>query len=425
LKKKIYDIVFCGLPTFRIVLLCFCFSISQIVSAQKEPATEKIRVNPSAAMGGTVSQYIEKVNFIPFESTAESAFGNIDQLEITDKYYIILDNTDTQSILIFTKQGKFHAKIEGQKIYPQHPNFYSFKFDKQTNLIKINYAFDVFFFDLDGKLVTRHKSSIDQYFGTETSLGGKFSGHYSYSPQWPFPKTDNIGYELMVLEEGKLKQKYLPYATNVKYDDSEGSQSHIDFYPDYSSIDSAIYYTREYDYNIYRLTPHTLHAAYQFIFPLQVSLPKNFRTDTSFNGKRQKYLKGNRDLIYKVGNFYKSGDYLFFKALTDNFSNLSYIYNIHSQSLICINKIVSDASSYFLPVTDAEVGGLDFTNRGIMQFDGDSFYTSYSSLVLFYRMEASKNKHPQYPLSLLKYFSNKSNLKGNPVLVQIKFKPAL
>ncbi len=416
--------VFCGLPTFRIVLLCFCFFISQIVSAQNEPAAEKIRINPSAAMGGTVSQYIEKVNFIPFESTAESTFGNIDQLEITDRYYLILDR-ETKSLIIFNKQGQFHAKIEGQKINPQNPNFYSFNFDKQTNLIKINYLFDVFFFDLDGKLVSHYKSSPNQYFGVETSLGNKFSGHYFYNPWKRFSKGDSIGYELMVLEEGKLKQKYLPYGLNVKYNDSQGSQVHTDFYPDYSSIDSAVYFSREYDYNIYRLTPHTIHAAYQFIFPLQVSLPNNFRTDTLFNGKRRKYITEKKEAIYKLGNFYKSNDCLFFKAIAGDFSNLSYIYNTRSQSLICINKIVSDASSYFLPITDAEVGGLDFTNRGIIQFDGDSFYSSYSSLILFYRMEASKNKHPQYPPSLLKYFSNKSNLKGNPVLVQIKFKTNL
>jgi len=425
LKKKIYDIVFCGLPAFRLLLLCFCFSISQIVFAQKEPATEKIRINPSAAMGGTVAQYIEKVNFIPFESTSESTFGNIDQLEVTDNYFIILDNTDTQSILIFTKQGKFHAKIEGQKINPQNPNFYNFNFDKQTNLIKINYVFDVFFFDLDGKIVKHQKSNLDQYFGVETSLGGNFSGHYKHWPQMPHAKGDTIAYEIMVLEQGKLKKKYLPYHINIKYDGSRGTQSHMDFWPDPATADSTVYYTRDYNYDIYKLTPYTFYAAYRFIFPLQLSLPTNFREGTLFDDQRAKYLKANQELIFKVVNFYKLGNSIFFKALTDGFSNLSYIYNTRSQNLICINKIVSDTNSCFLPVTDTEVGGVDFINHGIIHFDGDSFYTSYSSLVLFHQMEATKGKHPQYPPALLKYFSDKKNLKGNPVLVQLKFKPQL
>lgn len=124
-------------------------------------------------------------------------------------------------------------------------------------------------------------------------------------------------------------------------------------------------------------------------------------------------------------NFYKSGDELFFKVITDNYSNQSYAYNTQLQSLVCINKIVSDTSSYFLPVTDAETGGFDFINHGILQFDGSNFYTSYSSLLLFHQMEATKNKRPQYPPALLKYLSNKNNSKGNPILIQLKFKPAL
>lgn len=191
---------------FLLSLLLLIFITFQISYAQNASAIKKIRINPLTAMGGTVSQYIDKVQFITFESTPKSAFGNIDQLEITDKYYIILDR-ETKSILIFDKQGQFHAKIEGQKINPQHPVFYTFNLNRNTNLIKINYLFDIFYFDLDGKLVTHRKSSEDQYFGEETNLGGKFSGNYFYSPQLPLKKGDSVAYELMVLEDGKLKQK--------------------------------------------------------------------------------------------------------------------------------------------------------------------------------------------------------------------------
>jgi hypothetical protein len=392
--------------------------------AQNESVTEKIRVSPYAAMGGTVSQYIDQIQFVTFESGPRSAFGNIDQLEITDKYYIILDN-DTQSILIFNKQGQFHAKIDGKKINPQQPIFFSFKFDRSSELIKINFLSGEFIFDLNGKLVLHNKKKPEQYLGVEISLGDKFSGYYFYVPQLSTLKKDSNAYELTIQREGRQIKKYLPYRLNVKYDDSQGSQSHMDFWAAPFSADSTVYYTRDYDYNIYKLTPYTFHAAYQFIFPLQLSLPPNFREDTLFNGKRQKFIKLNSQIIFKVGNFFKSGDNLLFRALTNNFPNLSYIYNNRSKSLICINKIVSDSGSYFLPVTDAEVGGADFINRGIIQFDGDYFYSSYSSLVLFHQMEANKDKHPQYPPLLLKYFSNKKNIKGNPVLVQLKFKPQL
>ncbi len=422
--------VFCGLPTFRLLLLCFCFSISQIVFAQNEPAAEKIRINPSAAMGGTVSQYIEKVNFIPFESTAESTFGNIDQLEVTDNYFIILDS-ETRTVLIFTKQGKFHAKLEGKKIHPQDPIVYNFNFDKKTNLIEMNYRDNIYFFDLDAKLANKIiiKDWRKEWWGTKISLGDTHAAYYRYNPTMPYKK-DTTAAELMVLEKGKLIQKYMPYNFNQKYDGDDdlyrASLSHADFYPNPAgSNDSTVYYLRRCDYNIYKLTPHTLQTAYQFIFPLQNSLPPNFLTDSAFNKKRSLYLKENKAVIQRLGNFYKTGNYLFFRTVNSDFSYLSYIYNTLSQKLICINKIVSDATSNFLPITDAEVGGVDFLDHGIINFDGTSFYTSYSSLILFYRMEASKNKHPQYPPMLATYLSNEKNRKGNPVLVQIQFKKNL
>lgn len=408
---------------FTTLALCLTSAFSEPTLAQDQPITEKLRIDPSSAMGGTVSQYIDKVQFITFQSTPKSAFGNIDQLEITDKYFIILDR-ETKAILIFNKQGQFHAKIEASKISPQDPRFYTFYLDKQKDLIEVEYPTDIYTCDLDGKLISHQTHSWEKYSGVKTGLGSGFSGYYFYSPYRPYPTNNNIFYEIMVHKNDSLTSKYLSYSLNTKYSDSQGSQSHIDFYPDHAN-DSSAYFVREYDYNIYKLTPHTFTAAYQFIFPLQVSLPKNFRTDSSFNAKRQKFIRDNKSLIYKLGNFYKTDDYIFFKTISGDFIRPSYLFSTKSQTLIAIDKIVSDATSYFLPITDAEVGGFTFSNNGILLFDGENFYSSYSSLLLFSQMDATKNKRPQYPPALAKYLSNKANLKGNPVLVQIKFKSNL
>jgi hypothetical protein len=403
--------------------ICLAVTFPKPIQGQDQPITKRIRIDPSSAMGGTASQYIDKIQFITFQTTPKSAFGNIDQLEITDKYFIILDR-ETKAILIFNKQGQFHAKIEAAKISPQDPSFYDFYLDKQKNLIEVDYPSDIYVCDLDGKLVSHTTRSLEKYSGVKTSLGSDFSGYYFYSPYRPYPTNSSIFYEIMVHENDSLTNKYLPYSPNSKYSDTQGSQSHTDFYPDQAN-DSTTYFVREYDYNIYKLTPHTFTAAYQFIFPLQVSLPKNFRTDSSFNAKRQKFIGDNKSLIYKLGNFYKTDNYILFKTIAGDFLRPSYLFSTKSQTLIVIDKIVSDATSYFLPITDAEAGGYTFINHGILLFDGESFYTSYSSLLLLSQMEATKNKKPQYPPVLAKYLGNNANSKGNPVLVQIKFKSTL
>ncbi|MEO9021742.1 MAG: 6-bladed beta-propeller [Ginsengibacter sp.] len=60
-------------------ILCSVLSIAQ-------PTT--IRIDPANARGGTTSQIFDEVNYIPLETTKESLFGQIDQLAVTEKYFV-------------------------------------------------------------------------------------------------------------------------------------------------------------------------------------------------------------------------------------------------------------------------------------------------------------------------------------------------
>jgi hypothetical protein len=71
---------------------------------------DKIMLDPSSGVGGTASQIYDEVDYIPLETTKESLFGEISQLQITDKYFIILDK-ETDAILFFNRDGSFHHKI--------------------------------------------------------------------------------------------------------------------------------------------------------------------------------------------------------------------------------------------------------------------------------------------------------------------------
>ena len=48
-----------------------------------------IRIDPAHARSGTASQIFEEVNYIPLETTKESLFGKIDQLAVTEDYFIM------------------------------------------------------------------------------------------------------------------------------------------------------------------------------------------------------------------------------------------------------------------------------------------------------------------------------------------------
>ncbi|WP_449436084.1 6-bladed beta-propeller [Pedobacter steynii] len=74
-----------------------------------------LRIDPSSARGSTVSQFFDEVNFIPLETTKESLFGSISQLKMTNDNYFVFD-WETKAVLIFTKSGKYVAKVSASKI---------------------------------------------------------------------------------------------------------------------------------------------------------------------------------------------------------------------------------------------------------------------------------------------------------------------
>jgi len=406
----------------KIVLIsaiCLSVFITEVV-AQTSSSENKIRIDFGSAMGGYVSEYFSNVNFIVFDTDPKAIFGKIDQLEVTHDYYIILDK-DTKSIIIFDKTGKFHSRIDGNKLNQQFPHIYSFGYDRDKKTIIFTIRSEVYTYDLNGLLLNRKKTTFEDNKGPQLYLGNGYFGSYKYSPMYTYQSRDSIAYELMLLKNNIVEAKYLPYATAIPYDDSQGSQSTINFTRNAGNKDT-LYFTRDYDYKIYELTKENLRTPYEFIFSVDKSLPENFRINTELNGKRQAFFSTNRPIIYKLANFYTSRNKILFRILTSDYKSSSYIYDLTSHKLVSIDKIVSDESTFYLPITDSEVNGMDFLNHGIIGADGESFYTSYSSGVLFFQMSMSKSKHPRYPAHLKDYLAKKKNKKGNPVLVQFKLK---
>jgi len=63
-----------------------------LTSVAKAQSPQKIRIIPKQAYGGPVSEYFNKIEYIPLETSKESLFGDINNLTITDDSYIISDN---------------------------------------------------------------------------------------------------------------------------------------------------------------------------------------------------------------------------------------------------------------------------------------------------------------------------------------------
>lgn len=393
-----------------------------------------LRVDPANAMGGNASEIFESVDYIPLETTKESTFGRIEQLEITPDRFIILDE-NTNCILLFKRDGKFVAKIKGgdKKMaggysFDYSIKIYDFKVNRWTKEIMFS-SIDMktrvtsyHFYDFDGrKLRDLVRGPKDPELNMAMFIGKNLMVNASNLDDYKEAGTDTR-YQIDYIQDLKeIRQRSFAY--QVKGLEIEGDIMSVASGPLFHyGTDTAVFFTKHYDYNIFRITPHTVELAYKFIFPLINVLPADIITNSGYKDKRMKYLKDHPDAIYGLGNCFRTGNNLSFKATnsTIDFKQSSMIYNLKSGSVIGLGHITTDALSYFLPVADDQM--YNFT--GFIASDGKYLYSSFSSVRMFEAREAITDKNIKYNPVLSDYFS-KGKKEDNPVLVQIKLKDDL
>lgn len=402
----------------RLAVLFFAIPLLLAMTTHAQEMTT-LRIDPATAIGGSASQLIKDISFTILESKNESIFGSIDQMEVTPEYYIILDR-QTRAILLFDKSGRYHTKIKPGKGKDDFMYIYRFSYDRFNQLIQIPGSKETFCYNTDGKFVKKIKT-YDYGFDMLNIAKGKTAGH-SYGANRK--NKDSIAYQVVIMDEQGILQKHLPY--NFKYAPIESrdmlysGQSTF-----YATDDTAAFFVHPYDFKVYYLSANSFYPVYQFVFPMSQTLPAGFLTDSTLNGKRVAFFENNKTLYYNLDGIYKRGNNLFFRPCNYSDRKDGFIYNLVSKRLIALDKITPDERTHFLFITDTRVGGVDFINHNFLAADSTSFYTSYSSLVLFQQKEALADKKPVYPPALAAYFQDSKNKKGNPVIIKVTFKSEL
>lgn len=410
------------------ILVALFFVFSNRSSAQEYPIDSAnlqiLRIAPETAIGGDASLFINKVNYIPLETSKKSEFGTISQLEITSAYFIILDQA-TNAVLIFKKDGKFHAKIKikggaNKDNYGDEIKEISINQAKEQILVRTRIENNIFIYDFNGKFLEVKKTDL-------------IKGEYRFLPPHTivfngifYDDTDDLKkFDQFWLDDSdltKLKGKSMTNSSLKKLDSRDIIFNTRSLFA--SEESSECYRTNPYDYNVYTIGLNKIKLDYRFLFPLHNSIPSNFVQDTTLNRKRRKYLQKNPEKIYSIANFYKVGNNIIFKLMRDKMTGFDdLIYNLQSQTLIAFEKITPDIVSSYLTIAQPSILGVEFANNGILQIDNGYLYTSYSSLEMF---KTQKFEHPpvSYDAKLKNFFAN-SNDHSNPVIVEIQLKSEL
>jgi len=404
-------------------IICLLFCAQTMAQASKVDSSEMrtLRIDPSSARGAAASQLFEEIKFIPLETTKESLFCSISQLRMTDDSYVIFDY-DTKAILIFTREGKYKAKIGASKIEKDPENkdnqdFYGFEIKTEDNqsIIRLQSGKYYFNFDLDGKRISKVLIDKKKVYDSPYKFSDGTVADRGYLDK---KEKDSTYYEISLVKDKKKIESYFPYSVDRYKNDQfyTGGESLINY-----GVPDEFFFLTAYEYNIYRLTSKKLSLAYRMIFPANNSLPADFRSNPVYKGKRQSYFQANPKAIFAIGNPYQLGDNLYFKTNSWTWGQderKAFIYNLKNNMLTSISDIEPDSLSQFLPVTDAGVH-YDFANNGFLHFDGTFFYTSYSSLLMFKFKEQNEGKSRVYDLLLSAYFRTQDK-KSNPVIIQLK-----
>jgi|SRR5690606_29903274 len=375
-----------------------------------------LRIDPKTANGGSMSRLFEQIDFVPLETTKESLFGDISQLEVTDDEFIIFDN-DTKCILIFDKLGKYKNKINlvkevGGKINTQDVdiNGFTLKSENTTQLIVASTRNKTFVFNTKAERVDAYERS-DDYYATQEYLFKDLTRVFSYYKN--NKHDDKSFYQYVLTKDDKTVGKYFEIDTgklSKNGDFAVGGPSLIE--TDNSEIIHAVKY---YDYNIYRITKSGISVAYRLVFPKENSIPNDFNTNNIYFGKKIDYFFKYPKKIFGIGYTYKIGNNLYFKCgglSSDIRNNGSFVYNLANNYLISLNRLDIDDTSSYLPI----MGRWD---NNIKKYDGEYLYCSLSSLEMFNFYEQEKDKNRKYPVVMNAYFKNGNN-KDNPVIIRIK-----
>ena len=403
-------------------LIAYCLLFPAIVHSQ----IQKIYLHPKAVGGGKQSQFIDSIRFIPLEIKDGIEIGVYNNIQVTDKYFLITAYLN-KTLLLYSKKGDFVKKI----IYKKLGDSFFPSYNEQTNQIVFlgnnkNYAltskdqlqiklnwdnprnkkyFKKYTVDLNDTLFEFRKeipaeNDIVQanYFYDDFY----WQGQINTSPLYK----DSIDYEFKIYRQNKLAKGFFPY-NHINEARFLYTNESISF--NQTDTPYTRFLTRPYCDTIYKAVKDSLFPAYQLVLPLENSLPSSFFT-RPFKNKtdRENFNRNNGWMLRQVHNFYETQKFLFF--LVGYLSNYEYyVYDKKTGVTYKARNIKPDSSQYNLQL----LGDFNTVRKG------NKFYKTQKAgdLISFFE----KNRNVLVPKELESFL--KSNPPATtPVIVEFELK---
>ncbi|MCU7693092.1 6-bladed beta-propeller [Haoranjiania flava] len=397
-----------------------------IPSAFYAQEIQKIRIDPSLAYGGRVSDYFETVEFIPLETTKESLFGDRDQMIVTDSSFVISD-FDTKSILFFTLKGKFL----GKKSFPKN-KYLNIQEDILSKKIILRiydpeaYKAEAEHYSFTGRLLAKTSIKMKDFLGTTAwvPLGNDYYavGRNCYIEPGKKPR-DSAFNLIEIYHRDVLYNSFLPVNQLKKM-----GLCRINGFIDISkrTQQGSVFAATPLEHVIYKINKDSATPIYKMLFPADRAVSDSILY--SVNLKRIdstiKKLQDDPNLITNLSNIFFHNNLLFFRinanvyfstTSSESAAQYNFFYDTASRKLSSLERIKPDELSYFLPLSDFTTSMKGF------EYDGDFVYSTVSALNMFAQRKATKERVSKLSSGLEKFF-NMENRKSNLIIVKMKLK---
>ncbi|MES2378127.1 MAG: 6-bladed beta-propeller [Bacteroidota bacterium] len=362
------------------------------------------------------SSFLDSVEYLPLQTVPGSSFAEISQLEVTANSYIIWDNI-SNSIFFFDKKGKFQSRISNKdkNVKIPYKKIYHFAVNETKNELMFDdqHSFLIYYYNLKGEFLRTVEKP--KYLGPAYTTVGRFNIYYqAFNDSWlrsiNQPPCNIVVVDSKAVSSNPDMKLYLPYdSTIVKYYDIFATDQYF-----YDNHHNGMNFTAPYDYNIYKIDSLvTISNSYRINLPDVYTLPADFMTNSRYNGKREKYVTSNGEIIYGVTDFYQSGNNITFRLYGYNYSQ-AFVYNLKSKTLQSLAHYLSDKTTHMLPFGGRKIYSIDINNRLISSLPAAKLFA------LKMKHTGDKKWDATLPVPLKKFFQ--SNIQQNPVLTFLSVK---
>ena len=397
----------CSIIILFFIISCTNNTVSDIDVSDHEDFYD-LYIDPTENASLRTKDFVDSIQFIPLETTNESEFSEIVQIEALPERYIILDK-NTSEILFFNKQGRFIKKISPQskELPTPYKNIAYFAIDRIDNKLYFNdlESMNKYEFTLDGNFIgLDKKKEIDYTIREIHYLNGYRLSYFGYRS---FLKDQKKSHNVAVFKDDGVIKSYLSFdASKINRDDVYGSRKY------FHRSDGSLFFTLPYDANVYGFSDSgEMFRAFHFDFPNRLSIPQDFTTHKKYFKKRKRFIKENGNKIYLITDFYKMDRHLAFRLVGGKYSS-EFLYDLTKKTTISLTKYVSDSTTYFLPIIGGKILGVD-EGRLLSSFSAKQF-------VEIINKRGRGSDIPSLPKDIIKIYEQGND--QNPILLLTTFK---